>query len=76
MRKVKKNDRKFKDLALIADEEKKNQIRLESTIEEQNNKLKSLRNQLEEAEKLSSTNLAKYRKAQTGIRLRFILNSV
>ena len=64
MRKVKKNDRKFKDLAFIAEEEKKNQIRLESTIDELNNKIKSLRCQLEETEQASSLNLSKYRRAQ------------
>ncbi len=64
VRKVKKNDRKFKDLADAADEEKAAKAKLESTIDELNCKVRSLRTQLEETEKSAAGQLAKYRKVQ------------
>ena len=64
MRKVKKNDRKFKDIAQIAEEEKVYKTKLEGTIEDLNNKNSKLKSQLEDSEQLSSTNLSKYRRIQ------------
>lgn len=62
MRKVKKNDRKFKDLAMVAEEEKLFRSRLEVNIDELNTKIKILKSQLEEVEQQSSDNLNKYRR--------------
>ena len=63
-RKVKKNDKKFKELAQAADDEKASKLKLENTIEEQSTKIKSLRHQLEETEQASADNLARFRKVQ------------
>lgn len=65
MRKVKKNDRKFKDLAMVADEEKLFRGRLELNIDELNAKVKCLKSQLEDTEQQSSDNLSKLRRMQS-----------
>ena len=64
IRKVKKNDKKFKELADVADEDKYSRMKLETTIDELNLKIKSLRNQVEDSEKNVNIHVAKYRKVQ------------
>ena len=63
-RKVKKNDKKFRELAQSADEERAHKSKLESPIEELNARVKSLKYQLEETEQASAGSLAKCRKFQ------------
>lgn len=66
-RKVKKNDKRFKELAEAAESEKTCKLKLENTIEDLNMKIKSLRHQLEETEQASADNLARFRKVQLEI---------
>ena len=60
---VKRNDRKLKELAMTADEEKKNQLRMHVTIDQLQNKIAAYKRQLDETEEVASLNLAKFRKA-------------
>ena len=54
----------MKELAFQAEEDKKNQSRLQDLIDKLQNKLKVYKKQIEEAEEIAALNLAKYRKAQ------------
>lgn len=64
MKEVKKNDKRLKDLANQAEEDRKNQARLQDLIDKLQNKLKVYKKQIEEAEELAAINLAKFRKVQ------------
>jgi len=50
-------------LAYSAEEEKKNQIRMQMLIDQLNNKIYVYKRQVEETEEVASLNLAKFRKA-------------
>lgn len=63
MKEVKRNDRKLKDVALAADEDKKNQVRMQLTIDQLQHKIAAYKRQLDETEEVASLNLAKFRKA-------------
>lgn len=63
MKEVKRNDRKLKELAMAADEEKKNQLRMHVTIDQLHNKIAAYKRQLDETEEVASLNLAKFRRA-------------
>lgn len=62
LKEVKKNDRKIKELAFTAEEDKKNQIRMQILIDQLNGKLQAYKRQIEETEEVASLNLAKFRK--------------
>jgi len=57
-----KYDRRIKELAFTVDEDRKTKDRLKALIDGQNTKLKTYKRQVEEAEEIAATNLAKYRK--------------
>ena len=64
LKEVRKNDRRLKELAFQAEEDRKNQARLQDLIEKLQNKLKVYKRQVEEAEEIAAVNLAKFRKVQ------------
>ena len=64
IKEVRKNDRRLKELAFQAEEDRKNQARLSDMIEKLQNKLKVFKRQAEEAEEIAAVNLGKFRKVQ------------
>ncbi len=64
LKEISKHDRRAKDFAFQAEEDKKTQIRLQRAIEKLENKIKALRRQVEETEEIAASNLFKYRQAQ------------
>jgi len=61
---LRKQDRRLKELAFQSDEDGKNQGRLQAMIDALQGKIKSFKNQAEEAEEIAAINLSKYRKVQ------------
>ncbi len=64
MKEIKKSDRKLKEFATQADEDRQNNARLQDQVEKLNNKLRFYKRQIEETEEIAASNLGKYRKAQ------------
>jgi hypothetical protein len=64
IKQVTKNNKRYMDLAGQTEEEKKNLIKLQSTVEQLQNKLKANRTQIEETEQIANLNLNKFRKTQ------------
>jgi len=61
---MRKQDRKLKDLALQADEDRKTQERMQEMISKLSKNITTYKKQVEEAEEIAAVNLAKYRKVQ------------
>merc|ERR1711981_1245772 len=59
-----KSERKVKELAFQLDEDKKNQDRMAELANKLQQKIKTYKKQIEEAEEIAALNLAKFRKAQ------------
>merc|ERR1712025_999966 len=59
-----RSDRKVKELKFAQDEDKKNQDRMSDLANKLQQKIKTYKQQIEEAEEIAALNLAKYRKAQ------------
>merc|ERR1711981_1077763 len=59
-----KADRKIKELQFQNDEDKKNQDRMSELASKLQQKIKTYKKQIEEAEEIAALNLAKFRKAQ------------
>ena len=59
-----KADRQIKELQFQQDEDHKNQDRMSELANKLQNKIKTYKKQIEEAEEIAALNLAKYRKAQ------------
>merc|ERR1712130_119903 len=57
-------ERKCKELAFTAGEDKKNQDRMTDLAYKLQSKIKTYKQQIEEAEEIAALNLAKFRKAQ------------
>lgn len=64
LKEVRKNDRRLKELTFQAEEDKKNQSRLQDLIDKLQTKLTVYKKQIEDAEEIAAINLSKYRKAQ------------
>ncbi|XP_071106405.1 myosin heavy chain, striated muscle-like isoform X1 [Haliotis cracherodii] len=62
---MRKADRRLKEIAFQADEDRKNIERLQDVIEQLNGKIKTYKRQVEEAEEIAAVNLTKFRKVQT-----------
>merc|ERR1719436_2353529 len=60
---ITKGERRVKEL-LFQQEDKKNQDRITDLVDKLQQKIKSYKKQIEEAEEIAAINLAKYRKAQ------------
>merc|ERR1711953_1618677 len=61
---ITKGERRVKELLFQQEENKKNQDRIPDLVEKLQQKIKSYKKQIEEAEEIAAINLAKYRKAQ------------
>lgn len=61
---VTKGERKLKELQFQSEENSKNQERITELIDKLQQKIKSYKKQIEEAEEIAAINLAKFRKAQ------------
>merc|ERR1719245_2916622 len=59
-----KSERRCKELAFQIDEDKKNQDRMSELAAKLQEKIKTYKRQIEEAEEIAALNLAKFRKAQ------------
>merc|ERR1712027_68410 len=59
-----KAERKIKELQFQNDEDKKNQDRMSELASKLQQKIKTYKKQIEEAEEIAALNLAKFRKAQ------------
>ena len=57
-------DRKIKELQFTQEEEQKNFERLSDLVEKLQNKTRTYKKQIEDAEEIAALNLAKFRKAQ------------
>merc|ERR1719220_609303 len=63
-RTITKGERRVKELLFQQEENKKNQDRITDLVDKLQQKIKSYKKQIEEAEEIAAINLAKYRKAQ------------
>merc|ERR1711910_281576 len=61
---ISKGERRVKELLFQSEENKNNQDRIADLVEKLQQKIKSYKKQIEEAEEIAAINLAKYRKAQ------------
>merc|ERR1712131_196592 len=61
---ITKGERKVKELLFQQEENKKNQDRITDLVDKLQQKIKSYKKQIEDAEEIAAVNLAKYRKAQ------------
>ena len=60
-----KSERRIKELTYAADEDRKNQERMQGLVDQLQGKIKSYKKQIEEAEEIAALNLAKYRQTQS-----------
>merc|ERR1711936_452688 len=61
---LRKSERHIKELTYAADEDRKNQERMQALVDGLQDKIKSYKKQIEEAEEIAALNLAKFRNAQ------------
>merc|ERR1712201_28190 len=64
---LRKSERTIKELTFAGDEDKKNHERMQALIDQLQGKVKSYKEQIEEAEEIAALNLAKYRQAQNNV---------
>merc|ERR1711874_412136 len=64
MKSYQRAERKVKELGFSSDEDKKNQDRMSDLAGKLQQKIKTYKTQIEEAEEIAALNLAKFRKAQ------------
>jgi myosin heavy chain 6/7 len=64
---LRKSERHIKELTYSSDEDRKNHERMQGLLDQLQNKIKSYKKQIEEAEEIAALNLAKYRHAQAGL---------
>merc|ERR1712203_211291 len=64
---LRKSERSIKELTFAGDEDRKNHERMQALIDQLQGKVKSYKNQIEEAEEIAALNLAKYRQVQTNL---------
>merc|ERR1711982_268906 len=63
-RNLKKSERHIEELTFSADEDRKDHERMQSLVDSLQAKIKSYKQQIEEAEEVAALNLAKFRKVQ------------
>merc|ERR1712105_119457 len=61
---LRKCERRIKELTFQSDEDKKNHERMQDLVDNLQQKTKTYKRQIEEAEEIAALNLAKFRKAQ------------
>merc|ERR1719400_2179174 len=61
---LRKSERRIKEMSYAADEDRKNQDRMSSLVGDLQDKIKSYKKQIEEAEEIAALNLSKFHNAQ------------
>ena len=61
---LRKSERRIKEMTYAADEDRKNQDRMGKLVDDLQDKIKSYKKQIEEAEEIAALNLSKFRNAQ------------
>jgi len=61
---MRRADRRCKELSFQAEEDRKNHEKMQDLVEKLQQKIKTYKRQIEEAEEIAALNLAKFRKAQ------------
>merc|ERR1712223_1929800 len=61
---LRKSERRIKELAYAADEDRKNHERMQGLVDQLQAKIKTYKKQIEEAEEIAALNLAKFRQVQ------------
>merc|ERR1712184_31180 len=64
---LRKSERRIKEIAYSSDEDRKNQERMQSLIDQLQCKIKTYKKQIEEAEEIAALNLAKFRQSQASL---------
>ena len=64
---LRKSERRIKELTYAADEDRKNNERMQVLVDQLQMKIKTYKKQIEEAEEIAALNLAKFRKAQVDL---------
>merc|ERR1712050_763357 len=64
---LRRSERTVKELTYTQDEDRKNQERMQSLIDQLQGKIRSYKKQIEEAEEIAALNLAKYRQVQENL---------
>merc|ERR1711976_1133998 len=64
---LRRSERRIKELTFASDEDRKNQERMQGLVDQLQNKIKSYKKQIEEAEEIAAMNLAKFRQAQNNL---------
>jgi myosin heavy chain 6/7 len=64
---MRRSERRIKELAFAAEEDRKNHERMQSLIDQLQSKIKSYKKQIEEAEEIAALNLAKFRQTQANL---------
>ena len=62
-----KSERRIKEMSYAADEDRKNQARMQGLVDGLQDKIKSYKKQIEEAEEIAALNLAKFRGTQAQV---------
>lgn len=63
-KKLRNNERSYKEISFQYDQDRKNQEKMQDLIDALQQKVRSYKRQIEEAEEIAALNLAKFRKAQ------------
>ena len=66
---LRKSERRIKELCYAADEDRKNQERMQILIDQLQSKTKTYKKQIEEAEEIAALNLAKFRQSQASLQV-------
>ena len=61
---LRKSERRIKEYSFAADEDRKNNERMQALMDQLQSKIRSYKKQIEEAEEIAAINLAKFRKTQ------------
>jgi len=64
---LRKSERKIKEITYSTDEDRKNQERMQTLIDQLQCKIKTYKKQIEEAEEIAALNLAKFRQTQANL---------
>ena len=64
---LRKSERKIREITYAADEDRKNQERMQGLIDQLQGKIRSFKKQIEEAEEIAALNLAKFRQVQSSL---------
>ena len=62
---LRKSERRIKELTYASDEDRRNHERMQVLVEQLQNKIKTYKKQIEEAEEIAALNLAKFRQVQS-----------